>query len=159
MIRHTLATNVNRLRLGASLTQAQLAGRANIGLATLQRIERAEGSASIDKLEALANVLNTTPSALLETTTMQELIIAIKTATDLDALTSAINDLADHIDGLDLDAHERAVYYDEQVSVDWTELPHWGEEPRDTRGVYSWDDSRLMWLEGYRAELTDRDDT
>jgi transcriptional regulator with XRE-family HTH domain len=158
MIRHTLATNVKRLRLAAGLTQAQLAERANIGLATLQRIERAEGSASIDKLEALANVLNTTPSALLETTTMQELIIAIKTATDLDALTNAINDLADHIDGLDLDAHERAVYYDEQVSVDWTELPHWGEEPRDTRGVYSWDGGRLLWLEGYRASLTDRDD-
>ena len=158
MIRHTLATNVKRLRLAAGLTQAQLAERANIGLATLQRIERAEGSASIDKLEALANVLNTTPSALLETTTMQELIIAIANAADLDALTNAINSLADHIDGLDLDAHERAAYYDEQVSTDWTELPHWGEEPRDTRGVYSWDGGRLLWLEGYRASLTDRDD-
>jgi transcriptional regulator with XRE-family HTH domain len=115
MIRHTLATNVKRLRLAAGLTQAQLAERANIGLATLQRIERAEGSASIDKLEALANALNTTPQPLLETTTMQELIIAITNATDLDALTSAINELADHIDGLGLDAHERAVYYDEQV--------------------------------------------
>lgn len=158
MIRHALADNVKRLRLGADLTQAQLAARAEIGLATLQRIERAEGSASIDKLEALANALNTTPASLLETTTMQELIIAITNATDIDALANAINELADHIDGLDLDAHERAVYYDEQVSVDWTELSHWGEEPRDTRGVYSWDDSRLLWLEGYRASLTDRDD-
>ena len=156
MIRHTLATNVNRLRLAASLTQAQLAGRANIGLATLQRIERAEGSASIDKLEALANALNTTPASLLETP-MQELIIAIKTASNLDVLTSAINELADHVDGLGLDAHERAVYYDEQVNIDWAELPHWGEDPRDTRGVYSWGSDRLLWIEGYRAELTERD--
>ena len=158
MIRHTLADNVKRLRLAAGLTQAQLAERANIGLATLQRIERAEGSASIDKLEALAAALNTTPASLLETTPMQELIIAITNATDLDALTNAINELADHIDGLGLDAHERATFYDTQIVVDWTELPHWGEEPRDTRGVYSWDGGRLLWLEGYRASLTDRDD-
>jgi len=157
MIRHTLAANIKRLRAAADLTQAQLAERAEIGVATLQRIERAEGAASIDKLEALALVLNTTPSALLETTPMQELIIAIQHAANLDALATAINDLADHVDGLDIDAHERAVYYDEQVNLDWTELPHWGEMPADTRGAYSWDDSRLMWLEGYRAELTDRD--
>ena len=157
MIRHTLATNVKRLRLAAGLTQAQLAERANIGLATLQRIERAEGSASIDKLEALANALDIKPHTLLEATPMQEIIIAITNATDLDTLTSAINELADHIDGLGLDAHDHAVYYDEQVNIDWTELPHWGEEPRDTRGVYSWDADGLLWIEGYRAELTERD--
>ena len=156
MIRHTLATNIKRLRVAASLTQTQLGERSGTSRGTIATVEGATSAASVDTLQALANALNITPAALLETTPMQELIVKIKTATDLDQLTNAINDLADHIDGLDLDAHERAVYYDEQVNIDWTELPHWGEMPADTRGVYSWDSGRLLWIEGYRASLSDR---
>jgi len=158
MIRHTLAHNLKRRRLAAGLTQAQLGERSGTSRGTIAVIEGATSAASVDTLESIANALNTTPAALLETTHMQELIIAIKTASNLDALTNAINDLADHIDGLDLGAHERAVYYDEQVNLDWTELPHWGEAPSDTRGIFSYDDRRLLWLEGYRASLSDRDD-
>lgn len=165
MIRHTLAANIKRLRLGADLTQAQLAERADIGLATLQRIERAEGSASIDKLEALANALATTPSALLETTTMQELIIAIKTASDLDALTNAINALADWADDQGPQEDEYGHMHKlnhlalaESEGVDWPGLPRWGEEPVNAYGSYSWDATRIMWLRDGRAILVERED-
>lgn len=158
MLKDILAQNLRAARRATGLTQQQLAEAAEISFSTLQRIERAEGAASIDKVEALAKALHIKPHTLLEATPMQELIAAIKDATDLDALTTAINDLADHVDSLGLGSFERGTFYDTQIDhvVDWTELPHWGEMPADTRGIYSWDDSRVLWLEDYRASLTDR---
>ena len=86
---------------------------------------------------------------------MKHLINAITNAPNLDKLTDAINTLADHIDALDLDSHEKGTTYAE-LNIDWTGLPTWGEEPKEAHeGAYSWDDTRVMWLENYRATLTD----
>jgi len=160
MLKNILAQNLRAVRRAAGLTQAQLAEAAEISLSTFIRIERGEGSCAIDKVEALAKALDIKPHTLLEATVMQELIAAIKDATDLDTLASAINDLADHVDGLGLGPYEKGTFYDAQIDhiVDWTELPRWGEMPADTRGIYSWDGARSLWLEDYRASLTDRED-
>ncbi|MBD3838291.1 MAG: helix-turn-helix transcriptional regulator [Brevundimonas sp.] len=98
-----LADNVRRHRRNAGLTQGELAEEAGVSLRTIIKVETGRANPTLSNISAIAQVLNTTPASLLETTTMQELIIAIKTAADLDQLTNAINDLADHVDGLDLD--------------------------------------------------------
>lgn len=91
---------------------------------------------------------------------MQDFITAILAAENLDQLADRINDLADHVDGLNMSAADKAEFYDLNIDskIDWTSLPvyDWTSEPKDTTGIYSWDGQRVMYLEGYRATLAPR---
>ena len=40
--------------------------------------------------------------------------------------------------------------------IDWSSLPAWGPAPSDTNGIYSWDWTRVMWMEGFEPSLQDR---
>lgn len=90
---------------------------------------------------------------ILQEDPMQELISDITNAANLDLLVNAINALADHVDQMDLDSDEKGALYAD-LNIDWPSLPTWGEEPTKAQyGAYSWDDTRIMWLEDYRATL------
>jgi transcriptional regulator with XRE-family HTH domain len=53
------------LREGLSLTQQELAFRANIDIRTVQRIENGESNVTINNLYALAEALNVQPHQLI----------------------------------------------------------------------------------------------
>lgn len=58
--------NVKRLRTRNALTQAQLARRAGVALATLARIERNEVEPHLTNVKKIADALSVHPSQLIE---------------------------------------------------------------------------------------------
>lgn len=73
---------------------------------------------------------------------------SIMNASNLDDLADAIEAARDdNCDSNDLQA----------AGVDWPGLPTFGAEPEDTAEVWSWDDARLLLIEGMMVELTERD--
>ncbi len=60
-----LAARVRQLRHGKGWTQRELAGRVGVGLAVVQRIERAAGNPSLAVLVSLSRAMRVRLSALL----------------------------------------------------------------------------------------------
>ncbi len=65
-IRELLALNLRRLRRERSLTQSDLAFRAEVNRSYISELENAKYSATVEMLGKLARALNVVPSALLE---------------------------------------------------------------------------------------------
>jgi len=61
-----IGDNVKRLRTREALTQAQLARRAGIALATLARIERNEVEPHLTNVKKLADAFGVHPSVLID---------------------------------------------------------------------------------------------
>jgi transcriptional regulator with XRE-family HTH domain len=66
-----LAANVRRYRTRVGLTQEQLAERSELDLSYLQRIERAEGNATVSTLVALTDALGIKIGALFREAKLQ----------------------------------------------------------------------------------------
>jgi transcriptional regulator with XRE-family HTH domain len=60
-LRQTVAKNLRRLRQAKSLSQEELADRAEIDRNYVGKLERAENAASVDILEKLAEALGAKP--------------------------------------------------------------------------------------------------
>jgi len=60
-----IGDNLKRLRTQNALTQAQLARRANVALATVARIERNEVEPHLTNVKKLADALGVHPSVLI----------------------------------------------------------------------------------------------
>ena len=80
---------------------------------------------------------------------------AINTARDLDALAEAITDFVDAMRASDEDRDEQDHLLDHAVA--WDMIPTFGGEvPTSTEGVYSWDATRVMYMEGWRPDIQPR---
>ena len=66
-LRERVARNLRRLRAEKSISQHDLAHRADINLNYVGMIEREENSVSLDKLEALAKALGVDPIEFFRT--------------------------------------------------------------------------------------------
>jgi transcriptional regulator with XRE-family HTH domain len=64
-LRQVVAERIGLLRRRRGLAQQELATRAKMGITTLNRVEKAHSSMSIDKLVALATELNCSTDYLL----------------------------------------------------------------------------------------------
>jgi transcriptional regulator with XRE-family HTH domain len=64
-LRQTVGERIGLLRRRKDLTQPELAHRAKMGITTLNRIENAHNSPSIEKLVAIAQVLRCSADYLL----------------------------------------------------------------------------------------------
>ena len=65
MRRDAVGDAIRRARVGAGLTQQQLADASGVSRPAIARIETGEASTQIDRLWDLAEALGTTPSAIL----------------------------------------------------------------------------------------------
>ena len=61
-----IGDNVKRLRTREALTQAQLARRAGVSLATMARVERNEVEPHLTNVKKLADALGVHPSKLMD---------------------------------------------------------------------------------------------
>ncbi|MGV9482421.1 MULTISPECIES: helix-turn-helix domain-containing protein [Gordonia] len=65
MRRDAVGDAIRRARVGAGLTQQQLADASGVSRPAIARIETGEASTQVDRLWDLAEALGTTPSAIL----------------------------------------------------------------------------------------------
>jgi len=92
-----VGAKIRILRTSAGWSQAELAQKAKIGLATVSRIERDSGNPTRASLEAVAKVLGTSFESLMGETRQEELV-------QVGQMHAALERMTEQLDGL-IQAH------------------------------------------------------
>jgi hypothetical protein len=97
------------------------------------------------------------PPTRRQTMDIKTLALAVMTAPSLDALKDALEGLQEALQEV---YEETGDWNARDLSevVDLTSLPTWGEEPDSTDGVFSYDNERLLYIEGSNIYLEARED-
>lgn len=96
---------------------------------------------------------------------IKTLAAAVMTSADLDELYGALYDLQEALDEYNEGEEDEDGYWhsrDERLDmcdvVALDDLPTWGDEPQNTLGVFSYDETRLLYIDGREITLQLRDD-